>query len=92
MKSKDTICSRCWLKENGKCSQVCKYREVPTKPIEAARFYLENRNDVQIFPFMLKYAIPVYEDMTGRTGTIERLSKLFKRKWKKKHPDALMPS
>ena len=77
-------CSRCWMRDNGKCSQGCELYGVSEDPVEAAKQALTRENNVQMFQFMCMYMVPVYERLTDRTGTMDEIRKTFKRMWRKK--------
>lgn len=75
-------CANCWQKEHGKCTPNCRLYMHTTDPVEVAKSYLSQPNDVNLFPFVCIYVIPLYEETTGETGTMEKLMKDFKRRWK----------
>lgn len=69
--SKQERCSHCWLRENGKCSPSCDVFDLPSDPVEASKRYLaDTANNIQIFPFLCMYMVPVYEKLTGNTHTM----------------------
>ena len=78
LRSKETICSRCWMKQHKGCRSGCKYN-MSENPIEAAREYLSVPNDVNIFPFFYMFVFPLYEKETGDTGTMKRIAREYKR-------------
>jgi hypothetical protein len=79
LNSRDTMCSRCWIKGKKGCQKHCRYN-LPLEPIQAARQYLGSPNDVNVFPFLCMFVIPLYEKETGNTGTLAKLAKSIKRK------------
>ena len=82
-------CQNCWLKEHDKCGPRCPmYSKFNDNPLEAAKEYLSKPNNVQMFPFLCMYMIPVYEETTGNKGTMRELAKAFKEQWKKEHGNA----
>ena len=84
IKSRGDLCSRCWYKENGKCYAGCPMYGLPDDPVEASKRVLQGRNDIQLFPFLMMYMIPVYEKLTGDKGIVERMRKEYKKMYKKK--------
>ena len=90
IQSKKSRCSRCWFKENrGECQRGCDLENLPEDPVEASLAYLSHPNEIQVFPFLWMYMIPVYKELTGRTNVVEDIRREFKRRWKKEHPDEL---
>ena len=82
-------CQNCWLREHDKCGPRCPmYSKFNDNPLEAAKEYLNRPNNVQMFPFMCMYVIPVYEETTGNKDTMRELSRAFKEQWKKEHGSA----
>ena len=53
-------------------------------PIEVSKAYLGRPNDIQLFPFLCQFMIPVYEEVTGESNTMRMLLDEFKRRWKKR--------
>ena len=82
--SKADRCSRCWYKENNKCFPGCDMYGLSDDPVEVSKKILQGRNDIQLFPFMMMYMIPVYEKLTGNTDIMKRLREEYKRMYKKK--------
>ena len=86
LESIKTRCSRCWLGEQGRCSNGCPVKMIPGKPVEAARFYLSNpNNEVGVMPFVMMFVVPVYEKETGVKNFRDILLKEYGRLWEKKH-------
>ncbi len=81
-------CQNCWLREHDKCGPRCPMYSFNDNPLEAAKEYLGRPNNVQMFPFMCMYVIPVYEETTGNKDTMRELAKAFKKQWKKEHGSA----
>ena len=89
MAAKRNRCQNCWLREHDKCGPRCPmYSRFDDKPIEAAKEYLSKPNNVQMFPFMCMYVIPVYEETTGNKDTMKELARAFKEQWKNEHGNA----
>ena len=80
-------CNDCWLKEHGKCNPGCRLYLKSDDPVEVSKDYLSHPNDISIFPFMYMYMIPVYEEVTGRQDTMEKIGNAFKHQWKKEKGD-----
>ena len=89
LESKEKHCSRCWFKENNRCSQFCFFYNLPSDPVEVSKKYLKTPNNIQLFPFMCMFMIPVYEELTGRHGTMDAMRKEFKRLYRKSYPDSV---
>jgi hypothetical protein len=45
---------------------------------------LNGPNDIKIFPFICLYVVPVYEQLTGKTNTLQEMEKQFERLMKRK--------
>lgn len=58
---------------------------MPEDPIEVSKQYLSKPNDIELFPFICAYMVPVYEEITGETNTMRKLVEEFKRMWKKQY-------
>ena len=86
--AKKAKCKTCWYKENGRCNPGCDIYAIGTDPIEASKGYLSRPNNVQVFPFVCKYVVPIYEKTTGDKGFMDRLKKQISNRWKKEHPDS----
>ena len=71
-------CSKCWFKEHGGCSNLCPIYGKPDSPIEASKEYLSKPNDISVFPFVCLFVVPVYENVSGRTGVMEEFNKRYK--------------
>lgn len=89
--SKKDRCDRCWFKERGKCSPDCELSHLPDDPVQVSIQCLSKRNDIQLFPFLCLFMIPVYEELTGRRDTMEALAKTFRKMWRKTHPESNTP-
>lgn len=87
--SKSDRCGRCWYKENDKCSPACFFNTLPDDPVEVSKEYLLMPNNIQIFPFLYLYFIPVYEQLTGDTDLVKHLCQEFKKRYKKEHGTVL---
>ena len=83
--SKTTRCNNCWYKEHKGCSSSCELYGLPSDPLEASKSYLARPNDVNMFSFFCLFVVPVYEDVTGEHGTMEKLYKLFSKMWTRKY-------
>ena len=93
LESRQLRCAHCWLKDNkGQCSPSCQVYGMADDPVAAAKTYLSRPNDISIFPYICLYAIPVYEEVSGVRGTMERIAEDFKRMWKKKKKKNCPPS
>ena len=79
---KDMKCKDCWRKEHGLCNSGCRLYLDSDNPVEVSKAYLSKPNDINLFPFLYLYMIPVYEEVTGNKDTIKQIGKAFKRRWK----------
>jgi len=75
-------CKDCWLKEHGKCGEMCELHLLSDDPVEVSKAYLSSPNDISIFPFLYLHMLPIYEEVTGNKDTMKLLGKAFKRRWK----------
>ena len=82
--SKSERCAHCWHRENNRCTPYCSLYSIPSDPVEASIQRLSKPNDIQIFPFICTYMVPVYEEMTGQKNVLESIAKEYKRRWKQK--------
>lgn len=83
LESKKDMCLRCWFRENNKCSNDCFMYTISDNPYDAGVAYLTNKNNVDLFSFIIMFVIPQYEEDTGQSGTLDRLSDSFRRKYRK---------
>ena len=80
---KNNRCSSCWMKKNRGCSPNCELRDLPDDPLISAKAYLVAPNDVSLMSFIFEFVIPIYEQDTGNSGTIEKLRKEFAKRMKR---------
>ena len=76
-------CKDCWRKEHNLCNKNCDFYSDSDNPIEVSKKYLSSPNDINLFPFLYLYMIPVYEEVTGSKDTMDSLRNAFKKRWKK---------
>lgn len=77
LNSKKERCERCWFRENNRCGGDCEMYNLPSDPVEASKRYLSHQNNIQIFPFLCMYMVPVYEKLTGSKNTMEKILKTY---------------
>ena len=85
LENKEGVCQKCWMKDNMGCSNDCQMFDLPNDTLEAAIKYLNSNNDINRTAFVCMFVVPVYEEVSGKTGTMEELYKIFGRLWKKKY-------
>ena len=78
-------CKDCWRKEHNLCNRGCGLYLDSEDPVEVSKMYLSRPNDINLFPFLYLYMIPVYEEITGNKDTMKQLGKQFKKRWKKEN-------
>lgn len=83
LKYKKKRCEYCWLKKNKGCSDTCELYGSIDDPLMMAKLYLVSPNDVNLMSFIFEFVIPVYEQDTGNTGTIESIKKEFAKRMKR---------
>lgn len=83
--SRKERCERCWYRENGKCNSGCDIYGLPSDPLEAGIEYLKKPNDVEPFPFICMFVVPIYERITGKKDTMEKMVREYKRLLKLKN-------
>ena len=79
--AKNMKCKDCWLREHGRCGANCKMHTTSDDPVEVSKEYLSKPNDIQLFPFLCMYMIPVYEESTGEKNMMQKLARGFKQRW-----------
>ena len=88
LETKRNKCNNCWLKENNKCGNICPIYFKSDNPIDISKEYLSKPNDIDAFPFLVLYMVPIYEETTGRKNFMKDMAKTFKEQWLKTHKDA----
>lgn len=83
LKYKKKRCDSCWLKKNRGCSDTCELYDSFDDPLMMAKLYLVSPNDVNLMSFIFEFVIPIYEQDTGNTGTIESIKKEFAKRMKR---------
>ena len=76
------------MKKNGRCNESCPHNTSNRNPIDVARNYLSNPNDVNVFPFFCMFVIPLYERETGERDTMKKIAIDFRRAWNKLHGES----
>jgi hypothetical protein len=58
-------------------------KNLPEYPVEVSKQVLSRPNNIQLFPFMCLYMVPVYEKLTGNQNTMKDLNRKFRALYKK---------
>lgn len=84
--SKRDKCSKCWLKNVKKiqnCPSSCEFYGFDDgKPLEFAKRYLNRRNDIDLFQFVIRFVLPIYEEDTGNKDMMKLLYDDLRKKLK----------
>lgn len=85
LENREKVCQNCWTRTNMGCSNDCQLFDLPNDTLETALRYLKMRNDINRTAFVCMFVVPVYEEVSGKTGTMEEIYKIFGQMWKKKY-------